>query len=522
MDLDKIWEDLQGRATAVLDKSHVLLKYVALIAITFLAFALRVVGFVRTRGINEVEDIFNLAMTDRLSSAGLTTFLHEGAATENAVVYPGLVAFIHAAQCFLGHVGVTFSTQTLYTLAGPFFASCTALATYLLGKELKDETTGLVAAGILSLLPGFFALSVDGRNANVVGGSLFAVLVVLFFMKAVKQHSYVQAFFAGVAYFLLSSFWSGYVFVQVLLSGYVLILLLSDKCTANVHTAFSVFFIVGNVLNVLIPAGGFFPFLHLDFFPGLAAFVLLQMATYGNLPRATLMPSALVLLVVFVAGGFVGFFSPSAAFSVFWAQLTSGNGSTWLTFFKDLHLVLFLFPAGVFLCFRKKTAVNVFLVVYAAFSLFLASVSSHFVAVLFPVASILGSLGLSSTFKIYLRNQEAPTKRTSATTKPLSKEINVAVLAGLAAVAGFFLVYSFSAATHPTVYQPNTVFPAVSQSSNEFSWVDDLREAVSWLKHNTANDTRIVTWRGLGQQLRIFRATQFLVLTQLLHTTSEK
>jgi len=181
--------------------------------------------------------------------------------------------------------------------------------------------------------------------------------------------------------------------------------------------------------------------------------------------------------------------------------LTSGNGSTWLTFFKDLHLVLFLFPAGVFLCFRKKTAVNVFLVVYAAFSLFLASVSSHFVAVLFPVASILGSLGLSSTFKIYLRNQEAPTKRTSATTKPLSKEINVAVLAGLAAVAGFFLVYSFSAATHPTVYQPNTVFPAVSQSSNEFSWVDDLREAVSWLKHNTANDTRIVTWRGLGQQL---------------------
>ena len=31
--------------------------------------------------------------------------------------------------------------------------------------------------------------------------------------------------------------------------------------------------------------------------------------------------------------------------------------------------------------------------------------------------------------------------------------------------------------------------------------MDDFREAVSWLKHNTANDSRVVTWRGLGQQV---------------------
>jgi len=256
---------------------------------------------------------------------------------------------------------------------------------------------------------------------------------------------------------------------------------------------------VGNVLNVLVPAGGFLPFLHVEFFPSMAVFVLLQLENYLKLQGNALLSIGGVLAILFVAAPLFGLLKPSPAFSIFWAQFASGNGSNWLTFFRDLHLVLFLFPAGVFLCFRKKSEINIFLIVYSALALLLASISGNFVAVLFPVAALLGSLGLSSTFKTYLRNQEAPVKKTAS--KPLSKEINVAVLAGIAAIAGFFLVYSFSAATHPTVYQPTTVFPAVSQSNNAFLWVDDFREAVSWLKHNTANDSRVVTWRGLGQQV---------------------
>jgi len=103
----------------------------------------------------------------RFFFGGPHSFLvNRGFLSEDSVLYPGLTTFIHATQCFLSHVGVVLTVPTLYTLAGPFFASCTAVATYLLGKELKDEVTGLVAAGILSLLPGFFALSVDGRNGN--------------------------------------------------------------------------------------------------------------------------------------------------------------------------------------------------------------------------------------------------------------------------------------------------------------------------------------------------------------------
>jgi len=497
MDFDKIWEDLQGRFATVLDKSHVLFKYVALFAIAFLAFSLRVLGFVRVRGTHEVEDVFNLAMTDRLSSAGICNFFHTET-TDGSVLYPGLMAFVNVTHFALRNVGIVITVQTLHTLAGPFFASCAALATYFLGKELKDEVTGLVAAGMLALLPGFFSLSVDGRNANIVGGTFFMILVVLFFLKAIRSQSLFHAFLAGTAYFMLSSFWSGYIFAQVLLSTYVVVLLLFDKCTTNVYTAFTVFFIVGNVLSVLLPTGGFLPFLHLEFFPGFAVFVLLQLEQYLKIRDSVTLIGG-VMAILFAGAFALGILTPSPAFSIFLAQFASGNGSNWLTFFRDLHLVLFLFPAGVFLCFRKRTEGNIFFIVYAGLALVLASISGHFSCAFFPVAAVLSSLGLSTTFKTYLKNQDAPVKK--AVSKPISKEINVAVIAGMAAIAGFFLVYSFSAATHPSVYQPTTMFPAISQSNNEFSWVDDLREAVSWLRHNTANDTMVVTWRGLGQQI---------------------
>ena len=221
----------------------------------------------------------------------------------------------------------------------------------------------------------------------MVGGTFFSVLVVLFFLRAVKSQSLVQAFFAGVAYFLLTSFWSGYIFVQLLLSAYVVVLLGFNKCTTNVHTAFTVFFIVGNVLNILVrckwlfdiflfllpplpllciftglypskssyqvPAGGFLPFFHVEFFPSLAVFVLLQLEHYLKVQGNALLSIGGVLAILFVAAPLFGLLKPSAAFAVFWAQFTSGNGSNWVTFFRDLHLVLFLFPAGVFLCFRK-------------------------------------------------------------------------------------------------------------------------------------------------------------------------
>jgi len=77
-------------------------------------------------------------------------------------------------------------------------------------------------------------------------------------------------------------------------------------------------------------------------------------------------------------------------------------------------------------------------------------------------------------------------------------------------VCALFLMYSFSAATHPTAFRPSTALPLVSQTTNQVRLMDDMREAHSWLRYNTPVEAKIVSWRGLGHQISSFARTSAL------------
>eukprot|EP01090_Pellita_catalonica_P014521 TRINITY_DN3726_c0_g1_i1.p1 TRINITY_DN3726_c0_g1~~TRINITY_DN3726_c0_g1_i1.p1 ORF type:complete len:650 (-),score=98.82 TRINITY_DN3726_c0_g1_i1:30-1979(-) len=502
-----LWADFQKGAEAALDKSHILGKRLLLLSIVLLAFAVRVLGFVRLRGRFEFEDIFNLGWNENLSSGtGIISFF---AAGEGANVFPGLSFLVGKLQLAFGVVGITLTAEAIYTIVGPLFASLTAFSTFLIGKHLKDDVTGLLAAGIVAVIPGFYAVSSDGRAGNVVTGTFAITLAVLFFLKAVRSGNLVHAALAGVSYFALSSLWSGYIFMLYLASAYVIVVILFEKLNSNVYYTFTIFYLVGTGLSVFLPTFGFAGFLYLEQFPGIAVFLLLQIAQNTDGANSLIMPIGGVFAIVFVATSVLGILTPSVAFFSFLRQVTSGNGSNWVSFYSDLHLVLFLFPAGIIYCFRKRSATNIFFVVYALSAVLLSSFSSHFAPILCPVAACLAALSVTSVARAYLKHQDAPVKRRTAS-KPVNKEIGFAVLAGVAAITVLFFVYSFSASSHPAVFRTETAVPIMSQSTNQFGWMDDFREAHSWLRHNTPADAKILSWKGLGHKLAAFARTSAL------------
>jgi dolichyl-diphosphooligosaccharide--protein glycosyltransferase len=318
------------------------------------------------------------------------------------------------------------------------------------------------------------------------------------------------AILSGVSYAVLSSLWSGYIFMLILLSSYVAVLMFLNRINTSVYRAFTVFYLTGTGLSLLLPSVfGFRGPFYLEQFPGIAVFVLLQIPHYAPNLRGLITPIGGVASIVFVGAAVLGILSPSKGFSIFLYQLTSAQGSNWVTFFRDLHLILFLFPAGVVFLFRKRNDVNLFFILYALLALLLSSVSTHFTPVLYPVASVLGSLALTATLRSYLRYQDTPVKKRAAG-KPVPKEIAFAVLAGVAAILGLFIIYSFSAATHPTVFRPVTTQPIVSQTTNQVKLMDDLREAHTWLRHNTPASSKILSWKGQGQHLAAFARSSIL------------
>lgn len=56
----------------------------------------------------------------------------------------------------LNALNITVNIRNVCVLLAPFFASNTALVTYFFAKEVKDSSTGLVAAAFIAIVPGAF------------------------------------------------------------------------------------------------------------------------------------------------------------------------------------------------------------------------------------------------------------------------------------------------------------------------------------------------------------------------------
>jgi dolichyl-diphosphooligosaccharide--protein glycosyltransferase len=56
------------------------------------------------------------------------------------------------------------------------------------------------------------------------------------------------------------------------------------------------------------------------------------------------------------------------------ASVSEHQPTAWPSFFFDLEMLIFIFPAGIFLCFQKLTDGHVFIIIYAALASYFAGV----------------------------------------------------------------------------------------------------------------------------------------------------
>ena len=57
------------------------------------------------------------------------------------------------------------------------------------------------------------------------------------------------------------------------------------------------------------------------------------------------------------------------------ASVSEHQPTAWPSFFFDLEMLIFIFPAGLFLCFQQLTDGHVFIIIYAALASYFAGVS---------------------------------------------------------------------------------------------------------------------------------------------------
>lgn len=213
------------------------------------------------------------------------------------------------------------------------------------------------------------------------------------------------------------------------------------------------------------------------------------------------------------------------------ASVSEHQPTAWPAFFFDLEMLIWLFPAGVYLCFRQLKDERVFVIVYSVMASYFAGVMVRLMLTLTPVVCVSAAMAVSSILDTYLtidspndpsavdadETEKKATKRAApaapATFQPsgflnAAKQplVGIYSYASKISVVGAFTIYLMLFVLHCTwvtsnAYSSPSVVLASRLPDGSQHIIDDYREAYSWLRKNTPQNAKIMSWWDYGYQI---------------------
>lgn len=198
------------------------------------------------------------------------------------------------------------------------------------------------------------------------------------------------------------------------------------------------------------------------------------------------------------------------------ASVSEHQPTAWPAFFFDLNMLIWLFPAGVYLLFQDLRDEHVFVVVYALFGSYFAGVMVRLMLTLTPIVCVAAAIAASQILDTYLlksspkaeESADAGEKKASKSTLKAAEKANVGIYNKFPKllVIGAMSIYLLMFVSHCTwvtsnAYSSPSVVLASRMPDGSQHIIDDYREAYQWLRQNTNEDAKIMSWWDYGYQI---------------------
>ncbi|XP_046331278.1 dolichyl-diphosphooligosaccharide--protein glycosyltransferase subunit STT3B-like isoform X1 [Haliotis rufescens] len=524
-------------------------------------FSSRLFAVIRFESIiHEFDPWFNYRSTHYMVTNGFYNFLnwfddrawYPLGRIVGGTVYPGLMVTSGSIYWVLNALNIPVHIRDICVFLAPIFSGLTALAVYFFTKEVWNAGAGLFAACFIAIVPGYISRSVAGSYDNE-GIAIFALMFTYFlWIKAVKTGTLFWAICTAVSYFYMVSAWGGYVFIINLIPLHVFVLLLMGRYSTRIYTAYSSFFIVGLILSMQVPFVGFQPIRTSEHMAAAGVFVLLNayscirylqtMMTKSEFKYFFLFAATTAAGLVFVGVvglTWAGYIAPwSGRFYSLWdtgyakihipiiASVSEHQPTTWVSFFFDLHILVCAFPAGVWYCIKNINDERVFVVLYAIFASYFAGVMVRLMLTLTPIVCVLAAIAFSKTFEIYLKDDTPKSHRSTSEEnqenkndrlydkvgktkkvkedKPKDEESVGMNIKSVIVIAMLMMLMLFAVhctwVTSSAYSSPSIVLASYGQGGSR-TILDDFREAYYWLRQNTHDKARVMSWWDYGYQI---------------------
>lgn len=235
------------------------------------------------------------------------------------------------------------------------------------------------------------------------------------------------------------------------------------------------------------------------------------------------------------------------------ASVSEHQPTSWGAYFFDLHATSFLMPLGLWFCLTNLTDGRLFMVVYGTCALYFSGVMVRLMLVLAPIAAVLTGIGGSAALKSFVKYMKAvdrapisefgdssnvtslldkkKTKEAKISTTPRKskkgkkgttkimnvsttqetealvskkrgtapREIAAVMLIGFLMLLGQYVRHCIWVTSE--AYSSPSVVLSARGNSGERVFFDDYREGYYWLRQNTDDDAKIMSWWDYGYQI---------------------
>ncbi|KAI5919221.1 glycosyltransferase family 66 protein [Camillea tinctor] len=534
-----------------------LLRVIILCFIAGAAIASRLFSVIRFESIiHEFDPWFNFRATKYLVANGFYDFWdwfddrtwHPLGRVTGGTLYPGLMVTSGVIYHLLRALTVPVDIRNICVLLAPACSGLTAFATYLLTNEMTTSSSaGLLAAAFMGIAPGYISRSVAGSYDNEAIAIFLLVFTFYLWIKALKLGSVLWGALCALFYGYMVASWGGYAFITCLVPLHAFVLICMGRFSMRLYVSYTTWYALGTLASMQIPFVGFLPVRTSEHMPALGIFGFLQLVAFLEYVRSAI-PSRQFQTFLYVALGGIfglsllglvgltagGYIAPwSGRFYSLWdtgyakihipiiASVSEHQPTAWPAFFFDLNMLIWLFPAGVYLCFQKLEDEHVFIIVYALFGSYFAGVMVRLMLTLTPVVCVAAAIAVSQLLDTYLvaRSPEVPDTEEEASdghAKKASKQgglrassqpvVGIYNVVGKGFIAGAMVLYLLIFVQHCTwvtsnAYSSPSVVLASRMPDGSQHIIDDYREAYQWLRQNTREDAKIMSWWDYGYQI---------------------
>lgn len=470
--------------------------------------------------------------------------------------FPGIPWTTAALYFILKFLGIEIDPTVLCFFFPAFMGALASIAMFFLAKEISDSTkAGLLAAFFLAFVPGYVQRTTAGFYDNEAIGILLIIASLYFFIRSLKRESILSGVTAGLVLGYLSASWGAYVYVYSLLAIYTFLLLISRRYSRSLLLSYTTTISIGFLIATRVPRLGPAILTKTDLLPALAMLVLLYIyeavpIVYNSsiakrikeikFPRRVLGYIILVSLIIVpsvfaylwytgfslievlekyvrpISGKFLTVLNPFYREKArIIASVAEHAATSWSEFYFNLHILLFIYPLGIYFSFKRLRNEDIFLIVLGLTATYFAGSMIRLILILSPIVCLLSAYAIDQVLSPFVGvlkeiREGMPLAR--------RKRARISGIVGTeyTIVTLIFIASLLIITTYYGAYVSSKYMAGVEMLPNG---EPDWQEALMWMRYNLPEDAIIVSWWDYGYWINTVANKTTLVDNATLNST---